>query len=213
MRCRVPSSAVHPYSLKRLNVKLCVLSILCWIGSYSCLEREGHLLETLQGQTVLSVSRWWNAGRFTATASPSKYLPVESRAGWDFHSLWKLLTSHWERGFGMIFFFPQSGIVSPSPWIFSFLIFVLISDKTPMQQIFCRGAGFPFTISWWGFWADPLSTGLEAAYAGGVDSAHARSGHCHHAIMMWKMSLTPNYFPPNTIAIAKMGVAYISCYY
>lgn len=110
-----------------------------------------------------------------AIAGPSKYLPVESRAGWDFHSLWNVLTSHWERVFGVGFFF-QSGIVSLRPWIFSFLIFILISDKNPVQQIFCPEAVFPFTMSRWDFSADPPSTGLETAYAGGVDSANARSG-------------------------------------
>lgn len=32
--------------------------------------------------------------RSAAIAGPSKDLPAESRAGWDFHSLWKVLTSH-----------------------------------------------------------------------------------------------------------------------
>lgn len=141
-----------------------------------------------------------------AIASPSKYLPVESRAGWDFHSLWKVLTSHWERGFGW-FPPPPSGIVLPRPWIFSFLIFVLISDKYPMQQIFCPGAGFPLKMSGWDFSADPPSMGLEAAYAGGVDSANARSGHCQRsvAIMMWKMQTYLQLFPPQYHSYSKDG--------
>lgn len=33
-------------------------------------ERKGHLLETRQGQTVLSVSRWWSAGSFSCNCQP-----------------------------------------------------------------------------------------------------------------------------------------------
>lgn len=57
-----------------------------------CLE-EGTCPCALCSHSVPSASCCWPAAPL-ATASPSKYLPVESRAGWDFHSSWKMLTSH-----------------------------------------------------------------------------------------------------------------------
>lgn len=56
--------------------------------------RKGHVPVPLCRHSVPSASCWWPSAASLATASPSKYLPVESRAGWDFLSAWKVLTSH-----------------------------------------------------------------------------------------------------------------------
>lgn len=102
--------------------------------------RQGRVPVPLRRHSVPNASRWWLSAALLATASPSKYLPVESRAGWDFHSSWKVLTSQWERIF--FFFFGgyfQSRIFHLVLEFLAFYFYFNFRQKPSAANVLSRG--------------------------------------------------------------------------
>lgn len=66
--------------------------ILCWAGRMA-VGRAGRPA-ALAEQAALPISAARTLAAPPVIAGPSKLLPAESRAAWDFCCSWKLLTSH-----------------------------------------------------------------------------------------------------------------------
>lgn len=72
--------------------ELCIPVILCWAGHMAA-GRAGHPAAQAE-QAALPISTARALSALPVIAGPSKLLPAESRAAWDFRCSWKVLTPH-----------------------------------------------------------------------------------------------------------------------